>query len=87
MHSFFVSPEQITANEIVITGTDVNHIRNVLRMRPGEEVRVCTGEDETDYRCRISGISEEQVSLEILWAEHSDAELPCPAHMPLSRWQ
>ncbi len=77
MHSFFVSPEQITANEIIITGTDVNHIRNVLRMRPGEEVRVCTGEDETDYRCRISGISEEQVSLEILWAEHSDAELPC----------
>ena len=37
MHRFFVEPSQIGEKEIVITGPDVNHIRNVLRMRAGEE--------------------------------------------------
>ena len=38
MQRFFVKPHQIdeTAHQIHITGTDVNHIANVLRMRQGE---------------------------------------------------
>ena len=38
MPRFFVGTDQISDKDIVITGTDVNHIRNVLRMTPGEEV-------------------------------------------------
>ena len=76
MHRFFADPSQIGEKEIVITGADVNHIRNVLRMKPGEELRLCTGEDEKDYRCRISRITEEQVTAEILWVEESGVELP-----------
>ena len=40
MYQFFVEPEQIdvAAKSVIIRGTDVNHIKNVLRMRPGEEV-------------------------------------------------
>ena len=37
MYHFFV-PEAGDGPEIVITGGDVNHIRNVLRMKPGEKV-------------------------------------------------
>lgn len=77
MYRFFVSPDQISETQIRITGPDVNHIRNVLRMKIGEEVRLCTGQDETDYHCRIDQIGEDTVVAEILWAEHSDAELPC----------
>ena len=34
MHRFFVEPSQIgEKRKFVITGPDVNHIRNVLRMR------------------------------------------------------
>ncbi len=35
MYQFFVEPSQIQGNRIVITGSDVNHIKNVLRMKPG----------------------------------------------------
>ena len=36
MHHFFVEPEQIRDGQVRITGPDVNHMKNVLRMRPGE---------------------------------------------------
>ena len=39
MYRFFVEEDQIGEREIVITGSDVNHIRNVLRMKPGEQMR------------------------------------------------
>ena len=44
MPRFFVGTDQISDKNIVITGTDVNHIRNVLRMAPGEEVTVSDGQ-------------------------------------------
>ena len=47
MYQFFVEPEQIdvAAKSVIIRGTDVNHIKNVLRMRPGEFEPVLTGID------------------------------------------
>ena len=76
MYHFFVAPEQIGEKEIVITGPDVNHIRNVLRMKPGEQVRLCTGLDNKDYRCEISQIEEDCVRASIMWVEESGVELP-----------
>ena len=37
MYQFFVEPEQIdvAAKSVIIRGTDVNHIKNVLRLEPG----------------------------------------------------
>ena len=40
MFQFFVEPSQIQGTRVVITGNDVNHIKNVLRMKPGEELSV-----------------------------------------------
>ena len=37
MHHFFTTPEEIGEEYIRITGPDVNHIRNVLRMKLGRE--------------------------------------------------
>ena len=47
MYRFFVKQEQIDMKEkkIHITGSDVNHIKNVLRMKPGEEIAVSNGTD------------------------------------------
>ena len=50
MHRFFAEPSQIGEKEIRITGPDVNHIRNVLRMRPGEELLIADGTGG-EYRC------------------------------------
>ena len=43
MHHFFVNPEQVEDGLIRITGSDVNHIKNVLRIRQGEEMLVSDG--------------------------------------------
>lgn len=75
MYHFFVTPEQIGGKEIRIKGSDVNHIRNVLRMNPGEQVSVSCG-DGKDYRCELSEIGEDCVTAKIMWAQESDVELP-----------
>lgn len=43
MHRFFVPKEQITVPLVTITGSDVNHIARVLRLKPGEEIVVSDG--------------------------------------------
>ena len=53
MHQFFVEPENIQGKRIVITGNDVNHIKNVLRMQVGEELNISNGIDGKEYRCAI----------------------------------
>ena len=45
MYQFFVEPGQIQGKTVIITGSDVNHIKNVLRMKPGEEIAVSNGVD------------------------------------------
>ena len=51
MHHFFVNPEQVEDGLIRITGSDVNHIKNVLRIRQGEEMLVSDGTGR-DYLCQ-----------------------------------
>ena len=38
MHWFYVENSQIEEDRIKICGADVNHIKNVLRMQPGERI-------------------------------------------------
>ena len=59
MHRFFVEHDQIGDDLIRITGPDVNHIRNVLRLREGDEILAVCREDADgagawEYTCRIS---------------------------------
>ena len=44
MQHFFVSPEQVREEKIYVEGSDVNHMKNVLRMKTGEEVTVSDGD-------------------------------------------
>jgi 16S rRNA (uracil1498-N3)-methyltransferase len=75
MYRFFVKREQICEGLVRIEGEDVNHIRNVLRMRPGERILVCCG-DEWEYTCRIAGFADGAVRAEILDAQKPGKELP-----------
>lgn len=67
MHHFFVNPRQIQEEqgEIIIQGTDVNHIQNVLRMKSGEQLLVSNGEGN-DYMCKIKAFEENGVLLSII---------------------
>ena len=80
MPRFFVGTDQISDKDIVITGTDVNHIRNVLRMTPGEEVTVSDGQG-MDYFCRIAELTKEEVRLDIVDSWHSFVELPAKIYL------
>ena len=81
MYHFFVKQEQIdsSAATIAIVGPDVNHIRNVLRMKPGEEILVGNGTD-TDYLCRIEQIAPDQVTARIVSRAES-TELPARIYL------
>ena len=79
MYLFFVDRTAIGEGEAAITGPDVNHIKNVLRMKPGDKLRISDGE-KLCYNCRISafGKSGEQdaVFLELLSLDEDGTELP-----------
>jgi 16S rRNA (uracil1498-N3)-methyltransferase len=77
MYQFFVEPSQIEGNRIRITGPDVNHIKNVLRMKKGEELSVSNGLDGREYRCGILALSEEEILCELYFIKEDAVELPC----------
>ena len=44
MHTFYVPPSQIDADIATITGSEQHHLRNVLRITPGETLRIIDGQ-------------------------------------------
>lgn len=74
MHWFYVEHSQISEDKILITGSDVNHIRNVLRMEKGEHIVICDGNGK-DYYCAISEISPSEVTADILEINDTESEL------------
>lgn len=64
MYRFFIEDGINSGNEIRISGSDYNHIKNVLRMKKGEEVLISDGKDR-EYLCAIADMTEEEVILTI----------------------
>lgn len=74
MHHFFVTPEQVLGETIYIEGTDVNHMKNVLRMKIGERAEVSDGNNRK-YLCSIAGYEEDRAVLSVLENREADTEL------------
>lgn len=74
MYRFFVEPRQVGEKEIRIQGSDVNHIKNVLRMKPGDEIFISSGEN-TEYTCYIEDMQEEEILAHIMYAQEAGYEL------------
>ena len=81
MYQFFVEPSQIQGTRVIITGSDVNHIKNVLRMQPGEEIAVSNGEDGKEYRCGIEELNEEEVVCTLRFVKEDGVELPSKIYL------
>ena len=75
MYRFFVEAEQIGQTSITIIGKDVNHIKNVLRMKIGETILISDGSDR-EYICSICQINEEEVVADIEDINGHTRELP-----------
>lgn len=81
MYQFFVEPGQIDGKTITILGNDVNHIKNVLRMKPGEEIAVSNGIDGREYRCQIEEISAQSVVCRLRFIKEDGLELPSRVYL------
>ena len=80
MYHFFVDNNNISDKEIIITGSDVNHIKNVLRMKVDEELLISNGQDK-DYYCKIEAISDDEIKALILDEEFEGTELPTELYL------
>lgn len=74
MYQFFVDDAQIGKEFITIIGSDVNHIKYVLRMKPGEKIRVSNQKGQ-DYFCSIIELGDDFVQADILDSEAANTEL------------
>lgn len=76
MNRFFVDIDgRDVGTDINITGGDVNHIKNVLRLKTGEHIVVSDGRGR-DYTCRIAQIGTDVVICNIEDINDNFAELP-----------
>ena len=62
-------------NSITITGGDVNHIKNVLRMSVGDKICVINGQNNKEYYCEITAVGNDAVDTRICEIRESDQEL------------
>lgn len=64
----------------MITGQDVNHIRNVLRMKAGEQVGIRDGISRS-YVCELENIGGEEIRARILEEDTNLSELPAELYL------
>lgn len=74
MYRFYVENENIKEKEILITGSDVNHIKNVLRMRIDERLIICNGQGK-DFYCIIADMSLDCIRVQIEEVVETASEL------------
>lgn len=74
MSHFFITSDQVSESSVRIIGDDVNHMKNVLRMRAGEAF---TAADENGifYHCEVDVLDKQEVTAKILWKEQGASEL------------
>lgn len=80
MQHFFVSPEQVREEKIYVEGSDVNHMKNVLRMKTGEELTIGDG-DGWLYLCVVESYEEDMAVLRILEKKKDESELPSKIYL------
>ena len=75
MYQFFVEDTQVGKHTVTIEGSDVNHIKNVLRMKRGERVRISSTSGK-NYFGEIAAFAGETVHVALVEECASDTELP-----------
>jgi len=74
MYNFFVDDSCRQGDLFFISGSDYNHIRNVLRMQPGDKFLVSC--NAVSCLCSLERLEEETVVAQILEENYQNTELP-----------
>ena len=72
MTRFFVDPEEMQPEFMVLTGENAQHAK-VLRLKCGEEVLICDGQG-TECLCTVSDVSDGRISLVVKHRRESETE-------------
>lgn len=80
MNRFYIDQNQVSGDLITITGSDVNHIKNVLRMRLGEAILLCDCQGK-DYHCKIQGMENEVIEAKVEEVTDTKTELPTKIYL------
>jgi 16S rRNA (uracil1498-N3)-methyltransferase len=72
MTRFFVAPEEVKPDFMVLTGENAQHAR-VLRLKSGEQVLVCDGQGR-EFICTVSDVSPDRISLVVMKEQASETE-------------
>lgn len=80
MHRFFVSSEGFFEKTVTIKGSDVNHIRTVLRMKPGDRIEVIDPQG-FQYEIILAEVEKKYVRGEILSKISTQTESPVNIRM------
>ncbi len=83
MHRVFIDPSQVdeAGHRVYIRGGEVNHIKNVLRMKEGEELDACESESRRLYRCLVEDIQPDEVVCLLCFIKEADSELPVKIYL------
>ena len=79
MYNFFVDNENKKDDRYFISGTDFNHIKNVLRMSIGEQFLVSC-DDHSDL-CEIESFETDTVVVKIIEQDYQSTNLPIKIHL------
>ena len=66
MYKFFISQKQIDGETATITGEDVNHIANVLRLKQPDKIILCNKDEGKSYISEIMQIEKSYIICKIL---------------------
>lgn len=66
MYKFFIRENQIEENRVQIIEEDVNHIKNVLRLKNDDNIQVCNLDTKKTYITKIIEIQPNSIITEIL---------------------
>ena len=81
MLHIFVDPVQMKGDLLYVTGKDVNHIKNVMRLKQGDEISVRTGQDDREYRYGIEEFTDSEVVCRLRFVKEADVELPVKVYI------
>ena len=81
MLHIFVDPAQMKGDLLYVTGKDVNHIKNVMRLKQGDEISVRTGQDDREYRYGIEEFTDYEVVCRLRFVKEADVELPVKVYI------
>ena len=79
MFNFFLNNSAIKDGHYYITDNDYNHIKNVLRMKVGDQLLISA--DGVSNLCKIDSFTEKEVLVSIVQANYQNTTLPIKIYL------